>query len=996
MSKIYLSSTYQDLVEQREAVYHALRELGHDVIAMEDYVAADARPVTKCLHDVANTDVYVGVFAWRYGFVPDDGNPDGLSVTELEYRQALRSGVPRLVFLLRANASWPPPLMDSHTGQNDSGNRISRLREDLSGDRLCSDFGSSEELARKVAAAVQVYLAGRDTELSLTLDPDLSRRRFVTHMRSYAGAMSDRQAEARYVELAVQKESSDQQGYSQIEVGALKGVGIDRANYVLLGSHGSGKTTLLLREAQRLAEDGVGFPAYVSLAGFGGGDGDAVLELAAEQNRLNAHRLTSSWRQGGDRVHLLVDDVDGLAEVPAVTDALGDLHRIKGLDNSIVVAVSSQAVADTFTLLLEAQRLVVLPLVLDAVIALLDAYGRDDLTDAVRSWSGAGLLRLTVLAQPDLLSAWAQAPRGPEVMRPSLARILEKQLHRLLGEAGQTFDRDRVLAPALGLLAYRMLSSSQTALVVDDDLLDELSEVLQGIHQRYYRRRNVMPGDWSAEMFIRDVARSPVVDLDQRNSGAKYMTFSRTRFADWYAAWHVSQLARASADSALAIINLTSAGAEGALSQLVDADPTGAHYVDVIATVDRQMAERVWLAGNGGRKAPSSQQAELDRFITDLVNESARQDVDTSLSSRAREADPWRRLQVIDRWPGLETLLDLAADSHPLVRGAAEYRLLHSAELTGSLLAWDPRRSLLTFGSDGAGQATIGGLQLLSVPPSSVARLSVTIRHLEIDPFKSPDNMLRLLPVPAAAVAARLLSDSRGQDWLRSVATACAAARFSHEHATRAKQHGQLDDLAERLSSRAIEHAALAKVISEDLGLGLPDLPTTPDSAVEAAVDAYARLRYSFGPQTLESLFTAPSPNLNVHQNVGAVAGNVTSVEAASLGVESRYADGYYPADLAQINISTSVKGIKDGSVRGLVIGTLQGSAAALPIRLQVNISLSAKEMEEGTIGGVIVNRIADRYANWEVNCSISIGRMLGNNSFLGVVVREHPDATTI
>ena len=38
MAKIYLSSTYSDLKEHREAVYRALRKMRHDVIAMEDYV----------------------------------------------------------------------------------------------------------------------------------------------------------------------------------------------------------------------------------------------------------------------------------------------------------------------------------------------------------------------------------------------------------------------------------------------------------------------------------------------------------------------------------------------------------------------------------------------------------------------------------------------------------------------------------------------------------------------------------------------------------------------------------------------------------------------------------------------------------------------------------------------------------------------------------------------------------------------------------------------
>ena len=75
MAKIYLSSTYADLVDHRKAVYDILRKVGHDVIAMEDYVATDERPAAKCLADVASSDVYVGLIAWRYGYVPTEDNP---------------------------------------------------------------------------------------------------------------------------------------------------------------------------------------------------------------------------------------------------------------------------------------------------------------------------------------------------------------------------------------------------------------------------------------------------------------------------------------------------------------------------------------------------------------------------------------------------------------------------------------------------------------------------------------------------------------------------------------------------------------------------------------------------------------------------------------------------------------------------------------------------------------------------------------------------------
>jgi hypothetical protein len=994
MSKVYLSSTYRDLIEQREAVYHALHELGHDVVAMEEYVAADSRPVDKCLRDVANADVYVGVFAWRYGFVPDDDNPEELSVTEMEYRQAYRSGVPRLVFLLHANAPWVPELMDSQTKENGSGSRINRLREELATDRLCSQFSSSEELARKVATAVQRCLAGSDAEPRLLLDADLPARRFAAHMRAHAGAMSERQAEARYIEIALQQDSHDEQGYSQVKVGPLKTVVAYPENYVILGPHGSGKTTLLLQEAKRLADNGAALSAYVSLAGFDGGDGDTVLELAAEQNRLNVGGLLRSWRRGGDRVRLLVDDADEQVGLAAVTAALSELHQIKAPDNNIVAAVPGKAIVEALLPAISAQRLLLLPLELDTVTALLNGYGRDDLSDAVGSWSDARALLLTILCQPDLLAAWAQAPRGAEVDRPSLTRIVGAQLHGLLTEVRRTFDNDRVVAPALGLLAYRMLSRSQPVLAVDDDLYDGLSDLLDGIYQRYYRRRNVMPADWNAEMLLRSVARSPVLDLNRQTDGTESVTFTRTRFADWYAAWHVGQLAGAGADPAPAVVELTGAGAEGALTQLVDTDPEGAKYVDHIATADHQMAERVWLACAGHRKAPSALQDEFERLVSDLSEKWAGQRSHPHLSSQASASDPRHRLQTINRRPGLEILLDFAADPHPLVRGSAEYLLMHSAEdAVQAPLSLD--KGALVFRSNGPGQATIAGHRLLSVPAGSAARLLVATGKLETDPFDSADNVLRFLPLPAAALVAGFLSDSGGQNWLRSVATTYVTARLSHDYAVLASKW-QLGDLAERLSHRAIDHAAIAEVIGEDLGLRLRDLPPIPGPAADAAADAYSRLRYSFDARASESRVEVPPSNIDVQSSTGTVVGNMTSMHATSLSVKSRYANGYYAADLAQVNLRTSAGRVTgDGKLLSLVVGTLHGSTNPLPIQLQVNIQFSAGTVENGTAGGIVVHHIANDYPNWEVNCLISVGGVLEHSSLLGVVVGEDSEGSS-
>ena len=67
MKKIYISSTFNDLRDHREAVTDALRQMGYDVRCMEDYVATDQRTDARCREDVASCDFYTGIIAQRYG-----------------------------------------------------------------------------------------------------------------------------------------------------------------------------------------------------------------------------------------------------------------------------------------------------------------------------------------------------------------------------------------------------------------------------------------------------------------------------------------------------------------------------------------------------------------------------------------------------------------------------------------------------------------------------------------------------------------------------------------------------------------------------------------------------------------------------------------------------------------------------------------------------------------------------------------------------------------
>ena len=94
MAKVYLSSTVADLKSERQAVIDWLMAARHQVV--DTYRPNSDTVRDTCLDDVGTADIYVLILGHRYGFQPPDNNPEGLSITQLEFRQAGQSGKPRI------------------------------------------------------------------------------------------------------------------------------------------------------------------------------------------------------------------------------------------------------------------------------------------------------------------------------------------------------------------------------------------------------------------------------------------------------------------------------------------------------------------------------------------------------------------------------------------------------------------------------------------------------------------------------------------------------------------------------------------------------------------------------------------------------------------------------------------------------------------------------------------------------------------------------------
>jgi HEAT repeat protein len=178
MTTAYVSSTYEDLRDCRNEVRLALSRLGVTDVAMEYYVAETERPVDVCLRDVAECDIYIGVFAWRYGCTAPGTEQ---SITELEYRTAVNKGKPTLIFILREEAAWPRTLMDRDP------TRIEAFRAELAQQMLCSSFSTPQELATVVTAAVhkQLKTLGKQLPGGSYLHPEVIRTYYERIVQQY-------------------------------------------------------------------------------------------------------------------------------------------------------------------------------------------------------------------------------------------------------------------------------------------------------------------------------------------------------------------------------------------------------------------------------------------------------------------------------------------------------------------------------------------------------------------------------------------------------------------------------------------------------------------------------------------------------------------------------------------------------------------------------------------------------------------------------------------
>lgn len=95
--QVFVSSTYTDLIEERQAAVEAILDAGHIPAGMELFKAGNESQLKTIYRWIDESDVYMLILGGRYGSIE---SKSGKSYTQLEYEYALSKNIPVFAVIL--------------------------------------------------------------------------------------------------------------------------------------------------------------------------------------------------------------------------------------------------------------------------------------------------------------------------------------------------------------------------------------------------------------------------------------------------------------------------------------------------------------------------------------------------------------------------------------------------------------------------------------------------------------------------------------------------------------------------------------------------------------------------------------------------------------------------------------------------------------------------------------------------------------------------------
>lgn len=141
---VFVSSTYEDLIEYRDEVQRVLIRLEQIVKGMEYFGSSPKKPLDICLESVRSSKVYIGIIGMRYGSIEEETQK---SFTQLEYEEAIKNKIPILIYIIDDNHPIPPKFVDL----DKKAELLSGFKKLLTKRHAVSHFTTPNDLGQKLA-----------------------------------------------------------------------------------------------------------------------------------------------------------------------------------------------------------------------------------------------------------------------------------------------------------------------------------------------------------------------------------------------------------------------------------------------------------------------------------------------------------------------------------------------------------------------------------------------------------------------------------------------------------------------------------------------------------------------------------------------------------------------------------------------------------------------------------------------------------------------------
>jgi len=145
--QVFVSSTFRDLVSEREVAVQSLMRLDCFPSGMELFPAADVDQFEFIKTVISDCDYYLLIIGGKYGTITEEG----VSYTEKEYDYAISKNIPVLAFLHKNPEKLP---VESAEVTKETRNKLDLFRSKVSKGRLVEFWENKDQLSSQIIMGI--------------------------------------------------------------------------------------------------------------------------------------------------------------------------------------------------------------------------------------------------------------------------------------------------------------------------------------------------------------------------------------------------------------------------------------------------------------------------------------------------------------------------------------------------------------------------------------------------------------------------------------------------------------------------------------------------------------------------------------------------------------------------------------------------------------------------------------------------------------------------